>query len=218
MNRLLIIIATLIVGQCLYCREYNCDSIGYSYDYYASQFDRKNCPPDSIYDIYTYAVVKDTFLMDLIIDKVNYVLENDSICNLIKNEYFHDWDKIRYPKYFQIDTMCKNGLPLSDQDINEKFIPDEFDREILNKKLLTISVVFDYHNKPYGAFYSNYKGNTYYFSQTLLITPTKKKRKDLEPIENDYFTHMYDFIALQFFYYKGELYLDPTINTWYCYQ
>lgn len=31
--------------------------------------------------------------MDLIIDKVNYVLENDSICDIIKNEYFQAWDR-----------------------------------------------------------------------------------------------------------------------------
>lgn len=217
MNRLLIIVATLIVGQCLYCREYNCDSIGYSSDDYVVRSDRKNCPPDSIYYIYTYAVVKDTFLMDLIIDKVNYVLENDSICNLIKNEYFHHWNRNRKPKSIQITTICKNGLPLYDQDINEKFIPDGFDHEILNKKLLTVSVLLDYYHKPFGAFYSNYKGNTYYFFQTLLVTPTKKKLKKLT--SNDYdVTHMYDFIELQFFYYKGELYLDPTINTWHCYQ
>lgn len=42
---------------------------------------------------YTYVDVKDTFLMDLIIDKVNYVLENDSICDIIKNEYFQAWDR-----------------------------------------------------------------------------------------------------------------------------
>ncbi len=221
MKRLMIITVSSVLMLCMYGRIYNCDSIGYEDDYYIAPFGRDNCPQDSIYSIYTYAVVKDTFLIDLIIDKVNSIIEDDSvynsICDLHYNPFFRIHGRNREIKNWEISTRCKKGLPINENDINEKLIPEGFDREILYKKLLTVSVALTFYDFMSPQFYTRYKGRTYYFSDTILITPTNKKKKVMESTDYDWF-QMYNFIQLHFFFYNDELHLDPTIGVWGCYQ
>lgn len=212
MKRLLFAFA-LLIAISLFGDNYDCNSGRFDYGYKVSQYSHKNCPTDSVYSVYINSVVRDTLLMDKIIDAVDNIYNNDSLYNLIKNEYFQAWDRNEKYEYFQISAYCKHFVGT----INKKLIPKDFDRTILTKEALSIIVMLSFHDAPYGAYCSYYKGRQYFFDNTALISPTSDTIKIMEADNYD-ITHLYDFLTLNFLYYNGRMYLHPEDDIWHCYQ
>lgn len=210
-------IIILLLNMYLWGREYKCNRDNIDYKHKVSECSHENCPADSVYSVYINSVVKDTLLMDKIINAVDNIYNNDSLYNLIKNEYFNAWDINKKYKYFQISVECENYMTAFAYTINEKLISKDFDRTILEKDALTISVMLSFHDVPFGGYYTEYKGKHYYFDNTVLITPTSRTKKLIEADDYD-ISHLYNFLALNFIYHKGKLYLNPVDDIWHCYQ
>lgn len=61
-----------------------------------------------------------------------------------------------------IGVKPRNGI--DNQSINDKFIPKGFNMDILNDRMLEVSVmIYCYNQNPYGKFYTEYKGKPYFF-------------------------------------------------------
>ena len=169
------------------------------------------CESDSerVWDYYTYSIVKDSILMDKIIERLDEIFSSDSLINLIRKEYYPAW-QIGKEKSFMIGIKPRDSIDIN--CINENFIPQGFNTDILNDMCLEISVLIDFYNNPYGKFYTEYKGKKYFFENKYLINPTEKMKRFLsEPIS---FYHLYDFLVIFFIYHNGNLYLDPIRTSW----
>ncbi|MDE7473578.1 MAG: hypothetical protein K2M68_08350 [Muribaculaceae bacterium] len=178
-------------------------------DSYKCEQDRSGC-------IYTYSVVKDSVFMDKIIAAVNETWTNDSIYNLITTEYSDCWlfEWNRNKKWKYCDIWISQRQRTKSEFINDKFLTEDFDKNALNNPIITITVIYSYFSPPTGKFYTNYKGNTYYFSSKAIITPTKKTKIEMDSSKSAFelfFAHVYLF----FVYDNGKIYLDPDKTTWW---
>ncbi len=183
---------------------------GQCYDLYETEYVTHKTVNGIDWDYYTYSIVKDSVLMDKIVENLDAIFESDSLQNLIREEYFHAW-KMGEEKNYMIGVKPRTGIERT--YINEKFIPKEFNMDILDDNMLEVSVMIDYFNhNPYGKFYTEYRGKPYFFENKYLITPTKKIAKFRSmpfSVEN-----IFNFIVLFFIYHDGILYLDPLRTSW----
>lgn len=187
----------------------------FEFETYSSS--RKIGTQDSILKTYTSSIVKDSVLMDKIIFAVDEIYNNDSLYNLIKNEYFPYWNRNKKYVFFLIAVRNINCIETYGSNVNEKLVAQDLDKTILNRQAISISVMLSFHDSPYGRYYTEYKNNQYYFDNTYLITPTSQTWQLTEPYEYD-IRHLYNFLTLNFIYHKGKLYLNPVNGIWNCYE
>lgn len=212
----ILFVLSLLALSSIYSQSYDCEISGDDYIFISPKMVKEKTLHDSVYMIYNYSVVRDSVLMNLIVEATNDVINNDSLYHLIKSEYFPNWDRSATVYNRIITVNCQDQLPLNDEDINDRFIPDGFDKSILYNKLITISVWLSFYDWPFAGYYTVYNGIRYYFANTLLITPTQKQLKVRISTDID-INDLFNYIALQFFYYNGVIYLNPTIDVWNCY-
>lgn len=58
------------------------------FEVYTSDFAKCETDSERFWECYTYSVVKDSILMNQIVEKIDEILDNDSLKNLIREEYF----------------------------------------------------------------------------------------------------------------------------------
>ena len=154
--------------------------------------------------------------MDKIIAAINDAW-NDSIYNLITGEYGDDWfckwDRSRNWKYCEIDIFEKYYT--EPEKINEKFITDELNKEVLNDSLTIVRLTYSCVKPPaFCKYYVEYKGNNYYFENEDIITPINKTK--IERVASDLGIEGYlGFVFLYFVYYNGKFYIHPDRDLWF---
>ena len=176
---------------------------------------KTDCSKDSLAFEYTYAIVKDSVFMDKIIAAINDAW-SDSIYNLIIGEYgddwFFKWDRSRKWRFCEIDIFEK--CYTEPEKINERFITEELNKEVMNDSLTTMRITYSYASPPFSKYCAKYKGNTYYFGNDDIITPINQIK--IERVSSDLGIEGYlGYVFLYFVYYNGRFYIHPDRDLWF---